>query len=130
VFEHPTKDAPVPAGRKGRGRGLFGWRHWLGVTPISGIERQGWPVAAVRPVPVGHAGRLRDRETRSVHAGCLPAPPPHPALRSVVNAGKRGVVVYAVPRLIVALVALFKVPPDKLPAVLRALADLFDIRRR
>ncbi len=37
--------------------------------------------------------------------------------------------VYSVPRLIIALVALFKVPPNKLPAVLRALAELFRIRR-
>ncbi|MCW3813709.1 hypothetical protein ONA91_04450 [Micromonospora sp. DR5-3] len=37
--------------------------------------------------------------------------------------------IYAVPRLIVALVALFRVPPDKLPAVLRALAELFRFRR-
>jgi hypothetical protein len=37
-------------------------------------------------------------------------------------------VAYAVPRLIVALVAMYKVSPEKLPAVLRALADLFRIR--
>jgi hypothetical protein len=37
--------------------------------------------------------------------------------------------IYAVPRVVVALVALFRVPPDKLPAVLRALADLFCVRR-
>jgi hypothetical protein len=36
-------------------------------------------------------------------------------------------VVYAVPRLIVAVVALFKIPADKLPDVLKALADLFRI---
>ncbi|NES31742.1 hypothetical protein GCE86_02845 [Micromonospora terminaliae] len=35
--------------------------------------------------------------------------------------------VYALPRLIVALVALFKIPPDRLPAVLKALGELFRI---
>lgn len=34
-------------------------------------------------------------------------------------------VVYAVPRLIVAVVALFKIPPERLPAVLKALGELF-----
>ena len=33
--------------------------------------------------------------------------------------------IYAVPRIVVALVAMYKVPPDKLAAVLRALAELF-----
>ena len=35
----------------------------------------------------------------------------------------------ALPRLIIAIIALFKVSPDKLPAVLRALAELFRSRR-
>ncbi|QGN49540.1 hypothetical protein ACN26Y_26770 [Micromonospora sp. WMMD558] len=34
-------------------------------------------------------------------------------------------IVYAVPRLIVAVVALFKIPPERLPAVLKALGELF-----
>ncbi|MEH0928710.1 hypothetical protein [Micromonospora sp. CPCC 205558] len=55
-----------------------------------------------------------------------------PALELFTNAGPwvlvAVLVAYAAPRLIVALVAMFKVPPDKLPAVLRALADLFRIR--
>ncbi|GII22171.1 hypothetical protein Pme01_17680 [Planosporangium mesophilum] len=56
-----------------------------------------------------------------------------PALEPFVAAGPWALIVvaliYAVPRLIVALVALFRVPPDKLPAVLRALAELFQMRR-
>ncbi|MFD6265525.1 twin-arginine translocase TatA/TatE family subunit [Micromonospora chalcea] len=35
--------------------------------------------------------------------------------------------IYAVPRLIVAVVALFKIPPERLPAVLKALGELFRI---
>ncbi|MFY1658479.1 hypothetical protein [Micromonospora sp. WMMD1274] len=56
-----------------------------------------------------------------------------PALEPFLTAGPWALVtvalVYAVPRLVVALVALFRVPPDKLPAVLRALAELFRLRR-
>ena len=36
---------------------------------------------------------------------------------------------YALPRLIVAFLAVWKVPADRLPDVLRALAELFRIRR-
>ncbi|WP_406072350.1 hypothetical protein [Micromonospora sp. NBC_01638] len=34
-------------------------------------------------------------------------------------------VVYTVPRLIVAVMAIYKIPPDRLPAVLKELGDLF-----
>jgi hypothetical protein len=56
-----------------------------------------------------------------------------PALEPYLSAGPWMLIVvgliYAIPRLIVALVALLRVPPDKLPAVLHALAELFRIRR-
>ncbi|WP_426510630.1 hypothetical protein ACPPVO_08210 [Dactylosporangium sp. McL0621] len=56
-----------------------------------------------------------------------------PELERFLPAGSWAFVVvaliYAVPRLIVALVALFKVPPDKLAATIRALAELFRFRR-
>jgi len=55
------------------------------------------------------------------------------ALESYLSAGPWVLVIVAltfvVPRLVVALVALFRVDADKLPAVLRALAELFRIRR-
>lgn len=56
-----------------------------------------------------------------------------PPLEPFLTAGPWALIavalIYAVPRLIVALVALFRVPPDRLPAVLRAMAELFRFRR-
>lgn len=56
-----------------------------------------------------------------------------PAWESLVAAGPWALVlvtlIYTMSRVLVALVALFRVPPDKLPAVLQALAELFRIRR-
>jgi hypothetical protein len=54
-------------------------------------------------------------------------------LEAILTAGPWALIIlalaYAVPRLVVALVVVWKVPADELAEVLRALGDLFRIRR-